>query len=159
MLFRNGAMPQGLLSAPPQVSPLSKVSVKLVAQAGIGTVASGVAKANADIIQISGHDGGTGASPVSSIKHAGGPIEMGLAEVQQVSFPPPISTPRRVRVWGLAFIAVCLRFGHAHGQVSSDRVAGLPLLHPLYSVSAEWSSAVQSLVAAHCRSRVLEFRV
>ena len=72
------------MPAPPQVSPLSKVSVKLVAQAGIGTVASGVAKANADIIQISGHDGGTGASPVSSIKHAGGPIEMGLAEVQQV---------------------------------------------------------------------------
>lgn len=51
-------------------------------QAGIGTVASGVAKANADIIQISGHDGGTGASPISSIKHCGGPIEMGLAEVR-----------------------------------------------------------------------------
>ena len=61
----------------------AKVSVKLVAQAGIGTVASGVAKANADIIQVSGHDGGTGASPISSIKHCGGPIEMGLAEVHQ----------------------------------------------------------------------------
>jgi glutamate synthase (ferredoxin) len=60
----------------------AKVSVKLVAQAGIGTVASGVAKANADIIQISGHDGGTGASPISSIKHCGGPVEMGLAEVR-----------------------------------------------------------------------------
>ena len=69
-----------------QVAPQTKVSVKLVAQAGIGTVASGVAKANADIIQISGHDGGTGASPVSSIKHAGGPIEMGLAETQQVTY-------------------------------------------------------------------------
>ena len=68
-----------------QAAPTSKVSVKLVAQAGIGTVASGVAKANADIIQVSGHDGGTGASPVSSIKHAGGPIEMGLADVHQVS--------------------------------------------------------------------------
>ena len=67
----------------PQVNPAAKVSVKLVAQAGIGTVASGVAKANADVIQISGHDGGTGASPVSSIKHAGGPLEMGLAEVHQ----------------------------------------------------------------------------
>eukprot|EP00887_Chlorella_sp_A99_P001969 scaffold18.g1969.t1 len=66
-----------------QVNPAAKVSVKLVAQAGIGTVASGVAKANADIIQISGHDGGTGASPVSSIKHCGGPVEMGLAEVHQ----------------------------------------------------------------------------
>ena len=67
-----------------QVNPKSKVSVKLVAQAGIGTVASGVAKANADIIQISGHDGGTGASPLSSIKHAGGPMEMGLADAHQV---------------------------------------------------------------------------
>ncbi|KAK9827155.1 hypothetical protein WJX74_008527 [Apatococcus lobatus] len=66
-----------------QAAPASKVSVKLVAQAGIGTVASGVAKANADIIQVSGHDGGTGASPVSSIKHAGGPIELGLADVHQ----------------------------------------------------------------------------
>jgi len=61
-------------------NPAAKVSVKLVAQAGIGTVASGVAKAGADIIQISGHDGGTGASPVSSIKHCGGPCEMGLIE-------------------------------------------------------------------------------
>ena len=67
-----------------QVAPSAKVSVKLVAQAGIGTVASGVAKANADVIQISGHDGGTGASPVSSIKHCGGPVEMGLAETHQV---------------------------------------------------------------------------
>jgi len=74
-----------------QVAPETKVSVKLVAQAGIGTVASGVAKANADIIQISGHDGGTGASPVSSIKHCGGPIEMGLAEVQQVCFSPALT--------------------------------------------------------------------
>lgn len=70
-----------------QVNPYSKVSVKLVAQAGIGTVASGVAKANADIIQISGHDGGTGASPLSSIKHAGGPMEMGLADAHQVRQP------------------------------------------------------------------------
>ena len=55
-------------------------SVKLVGQVGIGTVASGVAKADADVIQISGHDGGTGASPLTSIKHAGGPWELGLAE-------------------------------------------------------------------------------
>ncbi|CAI9099640.1 OLC1v1036493C2 [Oldenlandia corymbosa var. corymbosa] len=66
-----------------QVNPRAKVSVKLVAEAGIGTVASGVAKGNADIIQISGHDGGTGASPVSSIKHAGGPWELGLTETHQ----------------------------------------------------------------------------
>eukprot|EP00200_Dunaliella_tertiolecta_P000313 CAMPEP_0202365904 /NCGR_PEP_ID=MMETSP1126-20121109/16736_1 /ASSEMBLY_ACC=CAM_ASM_000457 /TAXON_ID=3047 /ORGANISM="Dunaliella tertiolecta, Strain CCMP1320" /LENGTH=1645 /DNA_ID=CAMNT_0048960861 /DNA_START=31 /DNA_END=4971 /DNA_ORIENTATION=+ len=67
-----------------QVNPYAKVSVKLVAEAGIGVVASGVAKANADIVQVSGHDGGTGASPISSIKHAGGPMEMGLAETHQV---------------------------------------------------------------------------
>ncbi|KAJ4979425.1 hypothetical protein NE237_010205 [Protea cynaroides] len=66
-----------------QVNPKAKVSVKLVAEAGIGTVASGVAKGNADIVQISGHDGGTGASPISSIKHAGGPWELGLTETHQ----------------------------------------------------------------------------
>lgn len=66
-----------------QINPKAKVSVKLVAEAGIGTVASGVAKANADVIQISGHDGGTGASPISSIKHAGGPWELGLTETHQ----------------------------------------------------------------------------
>eukprot|EP00930_Biecheleria_cincta_P021586 TRINITY_DN15957_c0_g1_i1.p1 TRINITY_DN15957_c0_g1~~TRINITY_DN15957_c0_g1_i1.p1 ORF type:complete len:1716 (-),score=368.55 TRINITY_DN15957_c0_g1_i1:367-5295(-) len=67
-----------------QVSPDAKVSVKLVASAGIGTIAAGVAKANADVIQISGHDGGTGASPLSSIMHAGGPWEQGLSEVHKV---------------------------------------------------------------------------
>lgn len=67
-----------------QINPVAKVSVKLVAEIGIGTVAAGVAKANADIIQISGHDGGTGASPLSSIKHAGVPWELGLTEVHRV---------------------------------------------------------------------------
>jgi glutamate synthase (ferredoxin) len=67
-----------------QINPVAKVSVKLVAEVGIGTVAAGVAKANADIIQISGHDGGTGASPLSSIKHAGVPWELGLTEVHRV---------------------------------------------------------------------------
>jgi glutamate synthase (NADPH/NADH) large chain/glutamate synthase (ferredoxin) len=62
----------------------ARVCVKLVAESGVGTVAAGVAKANADIILISGHDGGTGASPLSSIKHAGLPWELGLAEAQQV---------------------------------------------------------------------------
>ena len=66
-----------------QINPTAKVSVKLVGQVGIGTVASGVAKADADVIQISGHDGGTGASPLTSIKHAGGPWELGLAEAHQ----------------------------------------------------------------------------
>eukprot|EP00443_Scrippsiella_acuminata_P068845 CAMPEP_0115486618 /NCGR_PEP_ID=MMETSP0271-20121206/60525_1 /TAXON_ID=71861 /ORGANISM="Scrippsiella trochoidea, Strain CCMP3099" /LENGTH=1708 /DNA_ID=CAMNT_0002914627 /DNA_START=18 /DNA_END=5145 /DNA_ORIENTATION=- len=67
-----------------QICPEAKVSVKLVASAGIGTIAAGVAKANADVIQISGHDGGTGASPLSSIMHAGAPWEQGLAEAQEV---------------------------------------------------------------------------
>jgi glutamate synthase (ferredoxin) len=67
-----------------QINPKAQVSVKLVAEVGIGTIAAGVAKANADIIQISGHDGGTGASPLSSIKHAGSPWELGLTEVHRV---------------------------------------------------------------------------
>lgn len=66
-----------------QINPNAQVSVKLVSEVGIGTIASGVAKGNADIIQISGHDGGTGASPLSSIKHAGSPWELGLTEVHQ----------------------------------------------------------------------------
>ncbi len=67
-----------------QINPKAGVSVKLVAEVGIGTIAAGVAKANADIIQVSGHDGGTGASPLSSIKHAGSPWELGLTEVHRV---------------------------------------------------------------------------
>ncbi|VEP12488.1 Ferredoxin-dependent glutamate synthase 2 [Hyella patelloides LEGE 07179] len=67
-----------------QINPQAGVSVKLVAEIGIGTIAAGVAKANADVIQISGHDGGTGASPLSSIKHAGAPWELGLTEVHRV---------------------------------------------------------------------------
>ncbi|WP_293057056.1 glutamate synthase large subunit [Okeania sp. SIO2B3] len=67
-----------------QINPNAGVSVKLVAEIGIGTIAAGVAKANADVIQISGHDGGTGASPLSSIKHAGSPWELGLSEVHRV---------------------------------------------------------------------------
>ena len=67
-----------------EVNPRARVCVKLVAESGVGTVAAGVAKANADIILVSGHDGGTGASPLSSIKHAGMPWELGLAETQQV---------------------------------------------------------------------------
>jgi glutamate synthase (NADPH) large chain len=66
------------------VNPAARISVKLVAEAGVGTVAAGVAKAHADVVLISGHDGGTGASPLTSIKHAGVPWELGLAETQQV---------------------------------------------------------------------------
>jgi glutamate synthase (NADPH/NADH) large chain len=65
------------------INPTAKVSVKLVSENGVGTVAAGVAKAHADLIVISGTEGGTGASPASSIKHAGMPVEIGLADVQQ----------------------------------------------------------------------------
>jgi glutamate synthase domain-containing protein 3 len=66
------------------VNPRARIGVKLVAGAGIGTIAAGVAKAHADYVMVSGHAGGTGASPLSSIKHAGLPWELGLAEVHQV---------------------------------------------------------------------------
>ncbi len=65
-------------------NPRARIHVKLVAEAGVGTVAAGVAKAHADVVLISGHDGGTGASPMTSIKHGGVPWELGLAETQQV---------------------------------------------------------------------------
>jgi len=65
------------------VSPHSSISVKLVSEVGVGTIAAGVAKCKSDHVVIAGHDGGTGASPWSSIKHAGGPWEIGLAETQQ----------------------------------------------------------------------------
>jgi len=65
------------------VNPRARISVKLVSESGIGTIAAGVTKAGADLITISGYEGGTGASPTSSIKHAGLPLELGLAETQQ----------------------------------------------------------------------------
>ncbi len=64
-------------------NPAARVHVKLVAEVGVGTVAAGVSKAKADVVLISGHDGGTGAAPLTSLKHAGGPWELGLAETQQ----------------------------------------------------------------------------
>ena len=64
-------------------NPQARVHVKLVAEVGVGTVAAGVAKAHADVVLISGHDGGTGAAPLTSLKHAGIPWELGLAETQQ----------------------------------------------------------------------------
>src|SRR5580698_8297433 len=66
------------------VNPSARISVKLVAEVGVGTVAAGVAKAHADVVLISGYDGGTGASPLTSLKHAGIPWELGLSETQQV---------------------------------------------------------------------------
>jgi glutamate synthase (NADPH) large chain len=64
-------------------NPSARIHVKLVSEVGVGTVAAGVSKAHADVVLISGHDGGTGAAPMTSLKHAGGPWELGLAETQQ----------------------------------------------------------------------------
>ncbi len=64
-------------------NPRARIHVKLVAERGVGTVAAGVSKAHSDVVLISGHDGGTGAAPLTSLKHAGGPWELGLAETQQ----------------------------------------------------------------------------
>lgn len=83
-----------------EVNDRAKISVKLVSQIGIGTVSAGVAKAGADIVQISGHDGGTGASPLGSIKNAGVPWELGLAESHQVLLANHLRERVRLRVDG-----------------------------------------------------------
>src|SRR5713101_8042310 len=83
-----------------QVNPRARVGVKLVSSIGVGTIEAGVAKAHADYVQISGHDGGTGASPLQSIKHAGIPWERGLAETQQTLVRNGLRGRVRVRVDG-----------------------------------------------------------
>jgi len=114
-----GAQPgQSLISPPPhhdiysiedlaqliydlrRAAPHARIAVKLVAQSGIGYVASGVAKADADTIHISGHDGGTGASPLSSIKHAGLPWEFGLVETHHALLANGLRSRVRLRVDG-----------------------------------------------------------
>jgi glutamate synthase (NADPH/NADH) large chain len=82
------------------INPRARISVKLVSEAGVGTVAAGVAKAHADVILVSGHDGGTGASPLTSIHHAGTPWELGLAETQQVLVMNGLRGRVRVQVDG-----------------------------------------------------------
>ena len=82
------------------VNPQARISVKLVAEVGVGTVAAGVAKAHADVVLISGHDGGTGASPLTSLKHAGAPWELGLAETQQVLVMNDLRSRIRVQTDG-----------------------------------------------------------
>src|SRR3984885_2090029 len=81
-------------------NPRARISVKLVAETGVGTVAAGVAKAHADVILISGYDGGTGASPISSIRHAGVPWELGLSETQQVLVLNDLRSRVRIQVDG-----------------------------------------------------------
>ena len=83
-----------------QINPAARIAVKLVSEAGIGTIAAGVAKAGADVIHISGHDGGTGASPLGSIKNAGTPWELGLAEAQQALAMNNLRGRVRLRVDG-----------------------------------------------------------
>src|SRR5207245_73034 len=83
-----------------QVNPRARVGVKLVAEAGVGRVAAGVAKAYADYVLVSGHNGGTGASPLSSIKHAGSPWELGLAETQALVIENGLRHRIEVRVDG-----------------------------------------------------------
>jgi glutamate synthase (ferredoxin) len=83
-----------------QINPRARIGVKLVAEAGVGTVAAGVAKARADYILISGHSGGTGASPLASIKHAGCPWELGLAETQQTLVKNGLRSRVRLRTDG-----------------------------------------------------------
>jgi glutamate synthase (NADPH/NADH) large chain len=82
------------------VNPQALISVKLVSEVGVGTIASGVAKAKADIVLISGHDGGTGASPLTAIKHTGLPWELGLAETQQLLVLNKLRDRIRVQVDG-----------------------------------------------------------
>ncbi len=82
------------------VNPQARISVKLVAEVGVGVVAAGVAKAHADLVLISGHDGGTGASPLTSIKHAGIPWELGLSETQQVLVMNDLRSRIRVQTDG-----------------------------------------------------------
>jgi glutamate synthase domain-containing protein 2/glutamate synthase domain-containing protein 3 len=81
-------------------NPAARISVKLVSEVGVGTVAAGVAKGHADMVLISGHDGGTGASPLTSIKHAGAPWELGLAETQQTLVMNKLRDRIRVQVDG-----------------------------------------------------------
>jgi glutamate synthase domain-containing protein 2/glutamate synthase domain-containing protein 1/glutamate synthase domain-containing protein 3 len=83
-----------------QIHPTARIAVKLVAEFGIGTIAAGVVKAGADVVHVSGHDGGTGASPLGSIKHAGIPWELGVSEVHRVLRANGLRERVRVRVDG-----------------------------------------------------------
>jgi glutamate synthase (NADPH) large chain len=111
------------------VNPQARIAVKLVAESGVGTVAAGVAKAHADVVLISGDSGGTGASPLSSIKHAGIPWELGLAETQQVLLLNDLRSRIRVQTDGklqtgrdvvIAALARSRRIWFCHDAVDRD---------------------------------------
>src|SRR6202162_56809 len=114
-----------------RVNPLARVGVKLVASSGIGTIATGVAKAFADSILISGHDGGTGASPLGSIKNAGIPWEIGLAEAQQALVASGLR--RRVQL-------------HTHGRLKTGRDVVVAALRG----AEEFAFGSAALVSAGC---------
>lgn len=109
----------------------ARINVKLVSEAGVGTIASGVAKAHADVILISGHDGGTGASPLSSIRHAGLPWELGLAEAHQ--------TLVRNKLRGRVTL-------QTDGQIRTGRDLAIAALLG----AEEWGVATAALVTAGC---------
>jgi len=109
----------------------ARINVKLVSKAGVGTIAAGVAKAKADVILISGHDGGTGASPISSIKHAGLPWELGLAETHQTL----VKNKLRSRV-----------VVQADGQMKTGRDIAIAALLG----AEEWGIATAALVVEGC---------
>ena len=122
-------------------NPRARISVKLVAEVGVGTVAAGVAKAHSDVVLISGHDGGTGASPLTSIKHGGVPWELGLAETQQVLVLNKLRDRIVVQVDGqmktgrdvvIAALLGAEEFGFSTGAAGRDGLhhdAGLPPEH------------------------------
>src|SRR3982750_472955 len=109
----------------------ARINVKLVSKAGVGTIAAGVAKAHADVILIAGYDGGTGASPISSIKHAGLPWELGLAEAQQTL----LKNKLRSRV-----------VLQADGQMKTGRDIAIATLLG----AEEWGVATAALVVEGC---------
>ena len=109
----------------------ARINVKLVSKAGVGTIAAGVAKAKADVILISGHDGGTGASPISSIRHAGLPWELGLAETQQTL----VKNKLRSRV-----------VVQADGQMKTGRDIAIAALLG----AEEWGVATAALIVEGC---------
>ena len=109
----------------------ARINVKLVSKAGVGTIAAGVAKAKADVILISGHDGGTGASPISSIRHAGLPWELGLAETQQTL----VKNKLRSRV-----------IVQADGQMKTGRDIAIAALLG----AEEWGVATAALIVEGC---------
>jgi glutamate synthase (NADPH) large chain len=112
-------------------NPAARINVKLVAKAGVGTIAAGVAKAFADVVLISGHDGGTGASPLSSIHHTGAPWEMGLSEAHQTL------------VWNKLRNRITVQ---ADGQMKTGRDLAIAALLG----AEEWGVATAALVAEGC---------